>query len=787
MSNDTSRRQFVIGAGALAATAAIGSTATMAAQLSASQDRPTRRELSARGLPDRRWLGAELWANPMEDWAVRGERFELTHTGGHRCVNVLTAELTEAAEPFQVRVTMQRQGDDDRGWLGVQLGVQGNFSDYRDSAIHGVGLAVGVSGGKLFVGMPGEGPATSVPTDQPFDLTVKGEPAGEMFKLTVSLAPVGKRDGDAIVVDGIDPSWLVGLIGVVVSSRPPVPNDATIEPSKLRPARLPNPPTQRGGNLRAAIDSIELGGAKFAFDAARAFGPILWTTYTLDNDGTLRLLAQLAEAVAPEATLQVGDRRVVAPIDPMSRTAQFEVAGLDTTASHIFAVQVNDGTFFGPWGGTVRPIPTGRNVRVAAMSCNDATGFPHNDLVKNVAAHEPDLIAFLGDQIYEGIGGYGLVSSIDGGDVDRATVSYLRKYFMHGWTWRELLRNRPSFAIPDDHDVFHGNIWGDGGRATEQGLRGGAAQDSGGYKEQPAVVNVVHRTQTGSLPRPVDPTPLDSGISVYFTRWKYGPLDMVILADRMWKSPPKKLLPDAQINNGWPQAEDWTPPRSAEGAEMLGPRQEAFLELWAGDRDEASPQRIVFSQTPFHAMQTLPAGSKSGSIIPGLPVYEPGDWAPDDRTVVEFDANGWPMDKRDLALRLMRQAGAIHIAGDQHLGTSGQYGIDDYADGPFWLATPAIANLWPRRWMPRDKNGKPNPTGAHTDGFGNKMTVHSVANPVQTGKKPARLYDRAVGYVVATFRDGGDVEFAIWPYTAGPDGEPFAGWPVTVTPVVGGG
>lgn len=53
---------------------------------------------------------------------------------------------------------------------------------------------------------------------------------------------------------------------------------------------------------------------------------------------------------------------------------------------------------------------------------------------------------------------------------------------MHGWTWRELLRDIPSVTIPDDHDVFHGNIWGDGGKLAEisSGFNSDA-QDSGGY------------------------------------------------------------------------------------------------------------------------------------------------------------------------------------------------------------------------------------------------------------------------------------------------------------------
>ena len=105
--------------------------------------------------------------------------------------------------------------------------------------------------------------------------------------------------------------------------------------------------------------------------------------------------------------------------------------------------------------------------------------------------------------------------------------------------------------------------------------RRGPAQDTGGYKMSVEFVNAVHRTQTGNLPDPADPAPCRSGISVYFTRHAWGPLDFVIMADRQFKSAPKVALPDPRVENGWAQSVSWDPKTGVATGEvhLLGSRQ----------------------------------------------------------------------------------------------------------------------------------------------------------------------------------------------------------------------
>ena len=109
---------------------------------------------------------------------------------------------------------------------------------------------------------------------------------------------------------------------------------------------------------------------------------------------------------------------------------------------------------------------------------------------------------------------------------------------MHGWTWRELTRDRPSISIPDDHDVYQGNIWGEAGDARKTARRSRAATTW-----PPDWVNVVHRTQTSHHPDPYDPTPVKQGISVYSGPLTYGRVSFAILADRQFKSGPEGKVP----------------------------------------------------------------------------------------------------------------------------------------------------------------------------------------------------------------------------------------------------
>lgn len=741
----------------------------------------------------RPWIGADFWANPMEDWTLDQGIPKNLFSGGDRELVLLTAELMEKKGGFEIEATFTPAGKPEgAGFLGFQIGLKGEFDDYRDSAIYGSGFAAGVTAeGHLFIaGTKSEKPLVELGASAlPLKLAaVPGD--GGFYQLTLS------SGGAELVHPKVDASWLRGLVSFTVSSQPP--NQAVVR--SPRPAQVPAIQQARGGSWKCAVTGMSLAGEKVAARSERSFGPILWTQHSLEHSGKLHLTALFAPVVpGGKAVLELdGKAAAEAAIDPRSRVAAFHLEGIDTRKDHRYVVRYQNDDF----AGTIRREPLDKkDLTVASLSCNDSTGFPHNLLVRNVGSHKPDLIAFLGDQIYEPIGGYGLLVGANNSDYDdRTTLCYLRKYAMHGWTWRDILRDTPSITLPDDHDVFHGNIWGAGGKLADRSKDAGASAQDSGYKMSVGFVNAVNQSQAGSLPPPVDPAPCESGISVWFTDWSYAGIDMAILGDRQFKSAPMALLPESDIRNGWPRNHDKQRPGlktprelDAAGAELLGKRQEGFLEKWSSAQNPGAGWRLVFSATPLMVLQSIPENEFADDVVPGLKRPRPGEYPDTDIPKLDYDSNGWPQSKRDLAVKLITRAHAVHVTGDQHLGSTGQYGVSAFNDSAWWISSPAIANLWPRRWFPKEgganrREGAPKYTGEFEDGFGNRITLHAAANPYDIDREPARLYDKAVGYAILTLhRENGRISLAVWPYQSAPanpapDNSPYPGWPITVDP-----
>jgi hypothetical protein len=200
--------------------------------------------------------------------------------------------------------------------------------------------------------------------------------------------------------------------------------------------------------------------------------------------------------------------------------------------------------------------------------------------------------------------------------------------------------------------------------------------------------------------------------------------------------------------------------------------------------------KVVASQTIFANVATLPPPANSDDIVPKLVIPSPGEYPEGDQIAADADSNGWPQTGRNRALREMRKAFAFHLAGDQHLGSTVQYGVEDWGDAAFALCVPAVANIWPRRWFPSQpglnrKPGSPRYTGDFRDGFGNIMTVHAIANPVKTGREPAMLYDRSTGYgIVKLDRNDRTITIECWPRYADPTdpatGGQYSDWPIVI-------
>ncbi len=413
--------------------------------------------------------------------------------------------------------------------------------------------------------------------------------------------------------------------------------------------------------------------------------------------------------------------------------------------------------------GHIRMDPKAKpDVVIGLLTCICNFGFPHSDFTRHLAHHQPDILLWTGDQIYEPVGGFGVIETRDPSRLEPAMFDFLRKWYIFGWAVRDLTRDIPSVCMTDDHDMFHGNIWGCGGRPTNPALgeQGYAAQDSGGYKMPERWVNMVQRSQTAHLPDPFDPTPVEQGIGVYYTSLEWGGVSFAILEDRKWKSAPKQQLPEADIRNGFALNPNWdaATQSNVSGAELLGQRQLDFLEYWARDWSGGTWMKFAVSQTPFGCLHTEPAGIIDDQKYPTRNPCCRRDLT-GDHLVADHDFAGWPQHGRDAAIRKWRKGFAAHLNGDQHLGSTCQYGVDDFRDGVYSVCTPAISNIWPRRWFPPQAGGnglpgKPN-TGDHRDAFGNRMTVLAIANPARyQGSGLEGLRFRVTGYTILSCNRG---------------------------------
>jgi hypothetical protein len=489
--------------------------------------------------------------------------------------------------------------------------------------------------------------------------------------------------------------------------------------------------------------------------------------YTVANR-TLKLSAQLYPlypAETREVRLEIrrgGEWTEIARqnVNDLGWSTTFRVDAWDDSQDVPYRLLHGDKASF---EGLIRRNPAEKDeIVLAALSCNSNKDRGlRPEYIRNINHQDPDLLFFAGDQSY---------------DHRQHTAAWLK----FGLAFRDLFRNRPCITIPDDHDIGQGNIWGEEGKVSKF-----EAGHDGGYFFHHEYVKMVERQQCAHLPDPYDPTPVGQGIGVYYTRYVLGGIDFAILEDRKFKPGPLGRHPMEGPRPDHIRDPKYDPKViDTPGLALLGERQEKFLADWAAMRDGVA-MKAVLSQTGFCGGAHL-HGSR------------------DNRLHADLDSNGWPQSGRNRALRLIRQAQAVHIAGDQHLATVIQHGIDEFRDGPWAFVVPAIVNnYYGRWWWPEDEKPGANPvagsplpwTGDYLDGFHNKITMVAYANPderlqniagIKPGDKSHADANWADGYGLIRFhKNSGEVTFECWPRHADvtrPDARQFPGWPQKVKP-----
>ncbi|MFT6573254.1 MAG: phosphodiesterase/alkaline phosphatase D-like protein [Akkermansiaceae bacterium] len=735
--------------------------------------------------PDQVWPGPGYWGNRLHDWEVRNNRVNcILGSRDRRTLHKVDTTLRGNGQNFSLsaRTGLHDGTNSSAARSGFLLGA-GPGLDWRGALLvhDGLGRDFGI-----FVGLRGDGAAiiedltagttnalalgtapAAFPTDARLNLTATYLPISGKYQLALSaLSPNNTLLSTATAE--VASAQLLGSLGLL---------------------------SHKGSNE-----------ARFWFDDFSGTGPalnpepdrhlaILGAMYTLSRQ-TLKLTAQLPPldlASTPPVTLETRDgdtwneiaSTAIDKTDSLSSyTATFKIPAWDDTRDTDFRITVKIDNAPYQWTGTIRKNPVDQSqITLAATTCQriadgsiQNNGFdwspvklwqPNTLAFRHILKQNPDVFLALGDQIYEG-----QPTPEDSGTDFNRHHDYLYKWYLWVLQARDVTRIMPTICIPDDHDVYQGNLWGEGGISTN-------SQNSGGYEEPATWVKMLERTQTSHLPdtdpyNPVQPAPpVAQGIPTYFTGMIYGDIGFAILEDRKFKT--GKDNPPADLNQQF----------------LLGTRQKNFLRSWAHDWDDQTVKCLI-SQSPFGNIHTH-ANSGYGF---GLN---------------DKDTHGWPTHRRNETWKLLRKTRMFQIAGDQHLATFAHHGIDGPADAGFSYTAPAIGNFFPRAWDPIhnsagridlvnpykgdfffDGNGTlPEGQANLTSSFPHHVRVLGAGNPHQYHNQtrnisPANLHDRGAGYgLIRIEKNTRQITFETWPLHANPDhpntGSQFPDWPITIS------
>ncbi len=718
----------------------------------------------------RPWIGPEFWTNPLMNWRLSDGRIENTHGGWVNEVHSLTHQLKPGKGAFRMRVRMGLMENSDTmtkeiGFAGFKFGAVGHRNDYRSNILHDLGngfakeltrespVWAGIAtDGRLVIGPHYS--TSRLDPEQMDDAMLELKVSYDGNEVEARLSVSNANQEIAFLESTIQRASLSGNVALACHG--------------LTQPRSYHRSTSEIDHPRFWFKDWEVDGDKFYSNDEQTYGPILWSQYTLHRN-TLKLMAFFTpmEGEANHlAELQVRsgpDWKTVAEseIDSLSSTALFRVEDWDSDVDQDYRVAFSWNSIAGPtldsWGGTIRKDPLEKeSIVLAGLSCSNSELFPNRFLVENLIQQDPDLVFFSGDQIYESNGGYWTVKANTKAEVPRAALNYLGKFWLSIIGFRDLLKDRPTVMVPDDHDLYSNDLWGKGGMAMQR------ERCFGGYGMHPDWVKMVEYTQMGNRPDPYDSSPIEQGIRVYTTSLDVGGVSFALINDRKFKSAPGDVVDAMEPlfamrgERNYAQMdtineEDFdTRNLDREDLQLLGQRQLDFLREWGRDGPKL---RAVLSQSAFCQPHHL--------------------------MVADMDSNGWPQSGRNRALAVIRETKAVMVTGDLHFAILVQQGIDDWEDAGWSFTLPSVSTQNHRAWRPKVEGqnrlpGMPDYTGRYLDGWGNKITVWAAANPYSfliedsykgEGERTLEyLRNSGQGYGIVRFNKMEDtVTFESWP------------------------
>ncbi len=625
----------------------------------------------------RTWVGPDYWSNRLQDWRVTMGRLECLNGELDKPMRTtlwISGEVGNRPEPFTLTIRTGSLGYYDEGdgssWSGLLIGAGQGKLDYRSaSLIHHLPS----NGGGMLAVFDDQGRSKFLSNESERDAVRKvmmqsnrnpainrsgglGNHEDYRLELHASEERGNKRDLSLTVfdfhtgqevsrvqLDDVDSSAIRGGVAFV----------------------------SHGGNgsqRRYWFRDFRANGDAIKVHPNRRYGPILGTLYSVSGN-TLKINAQfppLGFGDASHAKLEIGRKETdfwreveTAPIESPSYTALFRVENFQRHDATPFRIRYVSNGVESVFEGQIAAQPQeGEMLAIVGLTCyqniaksadagwgegffgtpegrwtQENLWFPHTHLVETIAERDPSLIALLGDQIYEG--GNPTTSHHEEGNPH---LDYLYKWYITLWDLGRLTRQFPTVVLTDDHDVYQGDLWGNGGAASVNGQN-----KEGGYVHEPEFVRMVERTQTGGNPDPAPGVKLDQGLKNYFTSFSLADVDFALIEDRKFKSLPTEI--GTVEKNGSKIIEPNYDVSKADilDGKLLGAAQETFLSRWAEtNRDRV---KIALTQTTYASLHTDPDGAK---------------W-------IDIDSGGWPQSARNRALDILKQGNTILLSGDTHL------------------------------------------------------------------------------------------------------------------------
>ncbi|MDB4283659.1 hypothetical protein N9894_03580, partial [Akkermansiaceae bacterium] len=424
--------------------------------------------------PDRVWPGPGYWGNRLQDWEVKNNRVNCSLvTKPRRTLHRVGTSMRGNGGDFTLTVNtgVDAGSISSNARTGFLIGAGPNL-DWRGSMLvhDGLGRDFGT-----FLGLSNTGTAIIEDLSQGGILPVAAGANPGSFPSTARLTLTGiYNDSTGKYALAIQSRGASG--NLISQATTTVPSDRILGSFGLL--------SNRGTSGTAFwFDDFTGTGTALQPEPDRSLA-IIGTLYSL-NWGELKLSAHLPPvdlATTPPVTLEIENNGTWSQIattqidntdDVSSYTATFTIPFWDDNRDTPYrvGVQVDGATYH--WHGTVRHNPVEENeIIIANTSCqriadisieSDSMDWspvkmwhPHVQSYEHITKHQPHVLLALGDQIYEG-----QPTSKDAfSGAFNLHHDYLYKWYLWVLQARDLAKDIPTISIPDDHDVFQGNLWG---------------------------------------------------------------------------------------------------------------------------------------------------------------------------------------------------------------------------------------------------------------------------------------------------------------------------------------